>query len=338
MNMRKTTIIITAALLLLCGCAKIKTPGINEANKRYFDAWLSENHPELVGKQIFPGIYIIEDVPGTGEYIGPALISPYIRADYRLTDLKGNILSSSFESDARKLRSYFKSAYYGPYIFERIDNGMYAGIDYAISDMKVGGIREFIVPGWLMTVDRYDDENGYLENVSGTDCIYRMEITERIMDLIGWERDSVSRFIRRNYPGATQDTLGFYRKVIRPTAGDKVFSNDTTLYINYIGRRLDGKVFDTNIADTAKVHGIYSALNTYSPTLIKWSKNFNSITMGDGGNSVIPGFAILLSKMQPYEKTIGVFDSSYGYSSAGSGANIPSYSPLLFEVEIVDKE
>ena len=33
------------AAMLLAGCAKTVVPGPNEANKRYFDAWMHINHP-----------------------------------------------------------------------------------------------------------------------------------------------------------------------------------------------------------------------------------------------------------------------------------------------------
>jgi FKBP-type peptidyl-prolyl cis-trans isomerase len=37
------------------------------------------------------------------------------------------------------------------------------------------------------------------------------------------------------------------------------------------------------------------------------------------------------------EKGVGVFYSNLGYQYSGSGASIPGYAPLIFEVEIVEK-
>lgn len=336
MKMKNLILTAIAALSVLCGCAKSTQPGLNDNDKRYLDAWIAQNHPELADKKIFPGFYIMNDVPGEGELIGDAANSPYFRANYRVTDLNGNITSSTYESDAYKLRVHNNVNYYGPFVFERADNALYAGLDYAITDMKVGGTREVLVPGWLLTNERFGSEEEYLNSVSGTTAIYSLEITERIPDIRTWEMDSLNRFMTRNYPSAVMDSAGFFRKTLKEPAGS--FSNDTTFYINYIGRRLDGVVFDTNIADTAKVHGLYSAFSSYSPVLINWKKKYDEITMTSDKTEVIPGFSYLLSKMGPYEKAIGMFISSYGYSSTGSGLAIPAYSPLMFEVEVVDNE
>lgn len=335
--MKKTAILSIYTLILLCGCAKAGTEGTNDAEKRYLDAWIEVNHPDWAAKKVEPGYYILEDIPGTGELISIPTITPYIRTHFRMLDLKGNILSSTHIEDAYKTRSYDPSAFYGPSIMERADNAMYAGIDYAIENMKVGGRRTVLIPGWLMTQERYNTEQEYLDKVSGSTAIYELEITERITDMAKWEQDSLSRYISRNFPDASYDTTGFYRKVLVPPVGGERFQNDTTIYINYIGRRLDGVVFDTNIADTAKFYGIHSSGSSYSPTLINLKKSYMETTMTSSGTSVITGFKYLLSKMGPYEKAIGFFTSDMGYSYSGSGLTIPAYSPLRFDIEVVDK-
>lgn len=54
-----------------------------------------------------------------------------------------------------------------------------------------------------------------------------------------------------------------------------------------------------------------------------------------GSNSVVKGFEEGLLKMKVGEKATLVFPSSLGYGTTGSGATIPPYSPLIFNVEIV---
>ena len=41
--------------------------------------------------------------------------------------------------------------------------------------------------------------------------------------------------------------------------------------------------------------------------------------------------------MHPHEKGTAVFYSGLGYTYRGSGGSIPAYSPLHFDLEIVDK-
>ena len=42
--------------------------------------------------------------------------------------------------------------------------------------------------------------------------------------------------------------------------------------------------------------------------------------------------------MKADEKGIGIFYSPLGYGHSGSGTSIPSYAPLIFEIEIVKSE
>ena len=133
--------------------------------------------------------------------------------------------------------------------------------------------------------------------------------------------------------------FGFYYRQTAAPDSDKEFPNDTTIYINYIGRLLNGKVFDTTIADTAKRYSLYSSSSTYEPVSIKFNKDdYTQIKMGTDESDVIDGFAYTLSKMKSHESGVGIFYSGLGYGSSGSGGSIPSYSPLIFEIEIVDKK
>ena len=59
--------------------------------------------------------------------------------------------------------------------------------------------------------------------------------------------------------------------------------------------------------------------------------------MGSSSSTTISGFARTLWEMRAFEKGVGIFYSPLGYGVSGSGASIPSYSPLIFEIEIVAK-
>lgn len=114
-------------------------------------------------------------------------------------------------------------------------------------------------------------------------------------------------------------------------------SNDTTIYINYVGRLLNGKVFDTNIQRVAQDNGLSGG--TYKPSAIQWGDSFYALEMGDesSSSSIIQGFAMTLWRMHPMGKAIGIFYSDFGYGATGSSSTIPAYSPLMFEIEIVEK-
>ena len=332
--MKLRYIIMAAAILALVSCAKEKTAALNEDAKRYFDAWISQNHPTAAKTPL--GAYIISETPGTGT---AASDSMYARLNYSVYTLDGNLSSTTLEKKARQAGTYDKTAYYGSVVTYRGENleNLSAGVEEAISTMKAGGRKTVVVPGWLSESKRYSSEEQYLENCSGTDYIYELELIEVFNDADRWERDSLLKYMAVNYPAAVEDTTltGFFYVKTRD-GEDKEFPADTTIYINYTGRLLNGMVFDTTIKDTAKVWNLYSASKTYKQSKINWyssSEDYTSITLGDSESSTITGFSYALDKMHPGEAGKCFFISKYGYSGSGSGSSIPGYSPLCFELE-----
>ena len=351
--MMKKTISYLMCLLVLGACARTVETGTNDAAKRYFDAWIYVNHPDLTPTEL--GAYVLSDIQGTGDEIGES--DKYVRLNYTLSSLDGNISSTSRPELAKQLGTWSESSWCGPVVWTLGEGYLSAGLDEMLSTMREGGRRKTVIPGWLMTTARYDTAQEYLDNVSGTSAIYDIELLEAIEDIDKWEIDSLGRFFALNYPSVTvSDSLkyGFYyvqtKAPVVESSGeesedgddreesDAGFPADTTIYVNYTGRLLNGRVFDTTVADTAKMYGIYSSSKTYSPISVQYDyDDYTGITITSDKSSVIDGFSYMLWRMGPFEAGTGVFISSLGYSSSGSGSSIPAYSPLRFDIEVVEK-
>ena len=338
----KRTILYFALAALLCGsCAKPAKTGLNDANKRYLDAWILVNHPDA--RQTELGSYILEDIPGTGVQAGPGDASSFVRLDYTIRSMDGSILTACTEQMARQLGTYDPTEYYGPLIWQRGKNVLAAGLDEALTGMREGGSRTVLIPGWLLSSYKfYNTAQEYLDNVSGTSAIYELNLKNVIPDIQQWEIDSVGRYVYNNFPGMTvRDSLkyGFYYTQKRAPSRNIEFPADTVFYLNYVARLLNGKVVDTNVRDTAAFYNIYSSSKTYGPTAITWygeNGSYKDIKFGSS-TGAIEGFLFALSKMHPHEKGTAVFYSGLGYTYRGSSPSIPAYSPLHFDLEIVDK-
>ena len=139
----------------------------------------------------------------------------------------------------------------------------------------------------------------------------------------------------RAFAGRT-DTFRFGEmtvRVLHPAEGEA----DTIVYVDYVGRRPDGTVFDTSIRDTARKYDLYSSSATYSPMKMKVAAVFYDSKMiaSDGSeSSLINGFTYAVKKMQPGEWGVALFHQEMGYAQS-SQAKIPAYSPLLFELRLV---
>ncbi len=351
--MKRTLSYLLLAALVLSGCAKTVTSGTNDAAKRYFDAWIYVNHPDLSPTDL--GAYVLEETQGTGDAVGDASTDAYVRLNYTIRSLDGTVSSTTYPALARQLGTYSETSWFGPVIWSRAEGSLYAGVDEMISSMRVGGVKKTVIPGWLLTSSRYDSAQEYLDNVSaGSPTIYELELLETISDTDAWELDSLGRYFASVYPEVSlADSLkyGFYyiqRKAPQTTAtsdetdseeeSDAGFPSDTTIYINYTGRLLNGQVFDTTIEDTAKVYGLYSSSKTYEPISVQYSHDdYSEITITSSKTSVIDGFSYMVWRMGAYEEGTGIFYSKLGYSSSGSGSSIPGYSPLRFDIEVVDQ-
>lgn len=106
----------------------------------------------------------------------------------------------------------------------------------------------------------------------------------------------------------------------QPVAGDSVV-------INYTGKLISGKVFDTSLEDVAKKEKIFNpGRSPYSPL---------SLIIGKG--NVIPGFDEGVLKMKKGGKSTLVIPSSLGYGEQGMpGGMIGPFTPLIFELELVN--
>ena len=342
MKMKKIIILIAAAVAAV-SCAKTVSLGTNELAKKYFDAWASQ-HCEGIPPTAL-GSYVLSYEDGDGVPVGDSL---YLRCKYTLSDLDGTISSTSEVSVAQQLGTYDPTYAYEPAFWYRGDNYLYAGIEEILEGGHVGLKARAAIPGWLLTSSRYDTAEEYVENVTGTDGIYEFEVIEAFGDIVRWEIDSLVRYMTAHYPSVDPaDTTsesefnkyGFYLVKTKLTdCPDSTYAASTNVYLNYTGKLLNGRIFDTTVEKTAKDAGLYSSSTTYEPTYVTWAEDYTDMTLGSSASSTIDGFAYAISKMQPHEKATAIFYSGLGYGSSGSGDSISAYSPLIFEIELVDSE
>jgi len=333
--MNRTVILLASAAALLSACAKPVTTSLNESSKRYLEAFIQTHYPDA--RKTSLGAYVIEEEKGTGKALGDTATTPFVRVEYTTTDLNGNIASTTFRTVSQQIGTFENGNYYGPVVWYRPLFSVYAGLEESLKEMNVGGRRKIIIPGWLMSYSEYTTAQEFEDNCSGTDVIYDLRVVEGITDIAKWQIDSIAGYLSRNFPEVSPEdsaAYGYYYIQRQPPVDTTKFPTDTTFYINYIGRLLDGTVFDTNIKDTAKFYNIYSASKTYSPSAITYDSENSVFLMGE--STVVTGFEMTLERIRDKEKATAIFYSELGYGSSASGSTIPAFSPLRFDVDVVD--
>lgn len=103
----------------------------------------------------------------------------------------------------------------------------------------------------------------------------------------------------------------------KPLAGD-------TLLVNYTGRTTDGKVFDSSVKAEAEKAGLQQPGRNYEPL---------QVVVGAG--AVIKGWDEGLLLLNEGSKAEWIIPSGLGYGAEGSGGDIPPYSTLVFDMELV---
>lgn len=97
-----------------------------------------------------------------------------------------------------------------------------------------------------------------------------------------------------------------------------------TVKLNYTGRFLTGKIFQTSDAAIAKKENVFNPMAPYEP-----------MKAVAGANSTIPGFDESLLLFGKGAKVTIILPSNLAYGEQGSPA-IPPYTPLVFDLEFLD--
>ncbi len=101
-------------------------------------------------------------------------------------------------------------------------------------------------------------------------------------------------------------------------------TNGDTLKVDYIGKLLSNKVFDTSVKQVAIDEGIFSSSRVYTP-----------LDFPVGFNLLIPGFEFGVGQMEQGDKATVFIPSMFAYGKQGSGS-IPSNAPIIFELDLIE--
>ncbi len=137
------------------------------------------------------------------------------------------------------------------------------------------------------------------------------------------EGATLSKYISDNKLSPVTTASGLKYIITTPAAGRKPQPGDTLL-VNYAGRTMDGKLFDSSIEAVAKAGGLQQPGRNYEP-----------IKFVVGNSEVIKGWDEGLLLMNEGAKAKLVIPSALAYGARGAGEDIKPYSPLVFDIELV---
>ncbi|HMI02458.1 MAG TPA: FKBP-type peptidyl-prolyl cis-trans isomerase [Pedobacter sp.] len=143
------------------------------------------------------------------------------------------------------------------------------------------------------------------------------------------EAGKIKKFVADNDLKPKVTASGLQYVITNPGSAERPLPTDTIM-LNYTGKLLtkkaDGKesIFDSSVEKTAKDAGIHNPMAQYGP---------RAFTLG----AAIPGFNEGIQLVGKGGKILLIIPSKLGYGEGGQPqAKITPYSPLAFEIEVVD--
>ncbi|MBS7566528.1 FKBP-type peptidyl-prolyl cis-trans isomerase [Mucilaginibacter sp. Bleaf8] len=138
------------------------------------------------------------------------------------------------------------------------------------------------------------------------------------------EATTAAKYIADNKLTPKITASGLKYVVTQASAARKPLAGDTVL-VNYTGKLLNGKVFDSSVESVAKASGLAQPGRTYEPI---------SVAVGKG--QVIPGWDEGLLLLNEGSKATFIIPSALAYGQRGTpDGTIPPFSTLVFDVELV---
>jgi FKBP-type peptidyl-prolyl cis-trans isomerase FkpA len=161
-----------------------------------------------------------------------------------------------------------------------------------------------------------------------TDQVFQTTVTKYMSDLTEGEKKNepgkIKRYIDEKKLNLTKTDSGLYYTITKAGSGPNIVKGDTAV-INYTGHLVNGKVFDSSIKE--------EALKAKLPGADQ--RPFAPIRVAVGERRVIAGWDQGLLLLNKGAKATFVIPSSLGYGAQGAGP-ITGYTPIVFEIEVVD--
>ncbi|MBP5326519.1 MAG: FKBP-type peptidyl-prolyl cis-trans isomerase [Bacteroidales bacterium] len=150
----------------------------------------------------------------------------------------------------------------------------------------------------------------------------RQNFIEAMREQAAEDDEAIKKYMADNNLKATPETSGLYIIVNKKGKGEPV-QIGSTIAVNYTGRLMNGKVFDSSIEKVAKENNILDPSRKYEP-----------FEYQVGATSLIRGWDEGLMNQPAGSSLTLIMPSRLGYGSRENGA-IPANSPLIFDIEIV---
>jgi FKBP-type peptidyl-prolyl cis-trans isomerase len=162
-----------------------------------------------------------------------------------------------------------------------------------------------------------------------TDEVFQRTVTTYIrgqVDVVKKQEPAkIQKYIADNKLKALKTDSGLYYVITKQGSGPLIAVGDTAV-VNYAGRLLTGKMFDSNIKEEA-VKGKLPQIEM---------RQFKPIRFAVGQDAVIQGWHQGFQLLNKGTKATIIIPSTLAYGEQGMQNTIPPNAPIVFDVEVID--
>lgn len=275
---------------------------LKEMETKNIEAYIAEN--KMTATPDSNGIYMVLSKKGSGAKVEVGKIA---RINYKGSVINGMTFEDTWSEGGQ------------PYNYMVGTSSFGEGFDKALLKMKVGDKAQIIVPSAMAFGER--GISGIIPPFSSlifdiqveevmTEEVANKKEKEYAQKMMADEAKSIAKYVADKKITDKPDADGIYITYLKKGTGKKP-GPGSLVSVHYTGTLLNGKKFD-------------SSMDRGQPIQF-------SLGMGE----VIPGWDNVVSRMVVGDKVMALIPSAQAYGRSGSGAAIPPFSPLVFEMELI---
>lgn len=330
----KSWFVVAAVMVayVVTSCAVDVDESADVTQKRIFNAFIRANgydQSEMIGDSI----YVIERSGNpSGEYPQD---STYAFVRYAARYTSGEYAAYNIDTIAMKEGTYHPSNFYSSFVWPVKMGYISDPLSDILKNMKPGEKTVSLVPPWIVN---YNTSYAFASTTSI--MFYEIELEKVVPSIEEYQEQVLKEFSQKYFGGMDTISKGFYFHKFHEGATEDTLTEGTVLDVWYVGRMLDGSVFDTNIEDSAKKYDLYKPDGTYTPLSVLYYKDDPEKIAEEEG--YVLGFCKAFTSGVTWgDKCFVFFDSSLGYGAEGNlnnGAGIPPFYPISFELWIEEND